>query len=1096
MTKTSSMLTSFSLAMTFHERLEAWRQALASAREVSSSEEEGREWLKIFGSMPPFDTNPEIWTDVLAFSGLSEREVVTVLGLNPGSLAANPIPQRQSRLLDATLTAASGDDTALPPPEGIGPLGGFLELSRPFLLRALRRLRAEAPAGRYSSRQLQELFLESLMAVAFRITQRTLVLELNVARLEERLEGETAEQRFQSFVSLLRDPDVALALYQEYPVLTRQVMDGIDQLTEVILELLHRLETDRDLLAATFFAGHDPGPLEQVSMSGDGHRDGRRVLTLDFKEQRLIYKPHSLTVDVHFQNLLRWVNDQGYQPAFRSILCLDRGDYGWTEFVTPEDCSDPEQLDRFYLRQGGLLALLYAMLATDFHHENLIASGEHPVLVDLESLFHPSLKPSKEGDVSQKTIDALTYSVLRTAMLPTPNFYGDNDTPTDLSGLSDIEGQLGPGDIPYVDIAIADEARIARVNMAMQGSANLPTLNGKKPVPAEYVDQLTHGFEQIYRFLLEQRQRLLAPGGPIEAFAGAEVRFIFRNTRTYGTLLQETCHPDLQRDALDRETHFFRLWGILAERQDVAPLVQSELAALWAGDIPFFYTHTDSLDLFDHADRRLTGLFEETCLSAVKRHLGGLDEADLARQIWFIQGAMTCQDIEYDQGEGAPRLSLGIAPSAPSAPEDLEAAYLQEARRVGDRLADLALLDPAETQASWLGLVFLREKVWRIMPLGIDLYNGLGGVALFMAYLHQATREEQHLHLARATVLTMRQQLGETEDTIKINGGFSGWGGLLYVFAHLGGLWQDEELLDAARACARQMLVRAPDDQDFDVLYGNAGGILALDSLWDEAAAGADVRAAMDACGLRLVEASQSHPQGRVWYGRAMGSAPLAGFSHGAAGIAAALSILAQRTGEASYSACAKEAIAYERTLFAPEEGNWRDLRGLKPDADPRAGLPDVFPVAWCNGAPGIGLGRLRMGLSDPALREEVEVAVAATIRAGFGYNHCLCHGDLGNLDLLLEAQRRGFARVSRLDVDRWGQCIVGGIQDRGWISGTPRGLESPGLLTGIAGIGYQCLRLARPDLVPSVLMLETPRMDLNGRANAAVPDTFLRPLL
>jgi lantibiotic modifying enzyme len=49
------------------------------------------------------------------------------------------------------------------------------------------------------------------------------------------------------------------------------------------------------------------------------------------------------------------------------------------------------------------------------------------------------------------------------------------------------------------------------------------------------------------------------------------------------------------------------------------------------------------------------------------------------------------------------------------------------------------------------------------------------------------------------------------------------------------------------------------------------------------------------------------------------------------------------------------------------------------------------------------------------------------------------------------------------------------GIEKRGWISGTPRGLESPGLLTGISGIGYQCLRLARPNLVPSVLMLAAP---------------------
>ncbi len=67
----------------------------------------------------------------------------------------------------------------------------------------------------------------------------------------------------------------------------------------------------------------------------------------------------------------------------------DRGAYGWTEFVEAQACDTPEQVQRFYERQGGYLALLYFLEATDFHLENLIAAGEHPVLVDLEALFHP-----------------------------------------------------------------------------------------------------------------------------------------------------------------------------------------------------------------------------------------------------------------------------------------------------------------------------------------------------------------------------------------------------------------------------------------------------------------------------------------------------------------------------------------------------------------------------------------------------------------------------------------------------------------------------------------------------------------------------------
>ena len=58
------------------------------------------------------------------------------------------------------------------------------------------------------------------------------------------------------------------------------------------------------------------------------------------------------------------------------------------EFVAASGCTEAEAIQRFYERQGAYLALLYALEATDFHLENLIAAGEYPVWVDLESLFH------------------------------------------------------------------------------------------------------------------------------------------------------------------------------------------------------------------------------------------------------------------------------------------------------------------------------------------------------------------------------------------------------------------------------------------------------------------------------------------------------------------------------------------------------------------------------------------------------------------------------------------------------------------------------------------------------------------------------------
>ena len=41
-------------------------------------------------------------------------------------------------------------------------------------------------------------------------------------------------------------------------------------------------------------------------------------------------------------------------------------------------------------KAGPDLAMLNVMEATDFHYENLIAAGEHPVLIDLESALSPA----------------------------------------------------------------------------------------------------------------------------------------------------------------------------------------------------------------------------------------------------------------------------------------------------------------------------------------------------------------------------------------------------------------------------------------------------------------------------------------------------------------------------------------------------------------------------------------------------------------------------------------------------------------------------------------------------------------------------------
>ena len=135
---------------------------------------------------------------------------------------------------------------------------------------------------------------------------------------------------------------------------------------------------------------------------------------------------------------------------------------------------------------------------------------------------------------------------------------------------------------------------------------------------------------------------------------------------------------------------------------------------------------------------------------------------------------------------------------------------------------------------------------------------------------------------------------------------------------------------------------------------------------------------------------------------------------------------------------------------------------------------------AWCHGAPGIGLARLCClpYLDDVEIRTEINTALNTTLSQGFGRNHSLCHGDLGNLELLLKASQILDNPSCKTQVHRLSSIILESIEKHGCLCGVPLGVETPALMTGIAGIGYQLLRLAEPECIPSVLLLEPPKLD------------------
>jgi lantibiotic modifying enzyme len=304
--------------------------------------------------------------------------------------------------------------------------------------------------------------------------------------------------------------------------------------------------------------------------------------------------------------------------------------------------------------------------------------------------------------------------------------------------------------------------------------------------------------------------------------------------------------------------------------------------------------------------------------------------------------------------------------------------------------------------------------------------------------------------MARGALSPLRRYIGKADPKRLARDGYTigaatGAGSFVYALTRCAQLLGDSELLDDARTAARTISDEwiAADDA-LDVMSGAAGAATALLALY-RATGDDEVLASAVRCGAHLLAK-------RRW--------TMTGLSHGAAGISLALFRLAAATGDARFLDAAREGIAFEDSLFDAEEGNWPDLRYKHRS----------FMNAWCHGAAGIGMARLASAAIEktPSICRDFDVARAAVLREGAAAKDGLCCGALGRAELLVALHDdRAIGHASAV-VER--ARVSGGYRLSGR-SGAD--FFDPSLFQGLAGIGYELLRIARPAEVASVLIWE-----------------------
>ncbi|SDE49131.1 type 2 lanthipeptide synthetase LanM family protein [Glycomyces harbinensis] len=972
----------------------------------------------------------------------------------------------------------------------------LLEWARPLLEGALEELAVELNARSEGQTdpvlkdpQILERMLDTVpMQHLLTLMQRALVLELNVFRVEGRLTGEDPGQRFQDFCRQLSTDEVALPLWREYCVLARLVVTQLRFWIDTQLELFTALADDIELIRSEIPGMADAGRLESISIGeGDRHRNGRSVGILRFDQGTVVYKPRNLGMDVAYNGLIDWINAQDPSHDLRSVATLHRGEHGWAQFLESDQAVGAAGAERFAWRTGALAAVLYALHATDFHFENVMASGEYPVLVDLETLLHSDKTDAVakvEGTTDISAI-ALADSVHSTGILPNPIIMRDDDGvhALDMSGAVGKGGQQTPMAVPIWENGDTDSMRLVKQHAAMDDAEHNQAVDedGNHVDIAHHRASVVAGFAEIYSLFQDHAEALVAPGGPMAAFERLHTRHIARATHIYGTVLLESTHPDFLRDGLDRDRSLSRLHLGHESRTERVVMIESEIAELTVGDVPVFTIDTSTGVLYGSTPPRPLGQRERP-ITDVTNRIRDMGDDDRLRQQWIVDAALAATTMIGKEARW-PNWSQPV-PSDPVGSGDLEEQSLAIAKRIQ------SLLIRGEDTMGWLGLDLVDETHWILTPAPIGFYNGIGGITHALDAVASVTGDltlaEDVERLYDYVVRRMQILLDTNEDPgapppsidlIPV-GGFNEVAGSIYVLSHAAHRHGRQDWLEPALRLMPLLDRLVDQDTNLDIISGCAGLMLVMESL-EAVAPGQGALDLAHRAARRLLATRKEFAEGWGWVSPMNDGAALNGYSHGAAGVAAAFARLNALSPNERYREAIARALAFENSTIDAESELWTDLRPANPGGR-------TVMNAWCHGAPGIGLARHMIlgteghGVDRAVLRSDRERASRILYRAGWDSdpitgtgNHSICHGDVGNLLMLDTIATNPDVREQLPYL--WKAVLTDGAEN-GWLCGVPHGVETPGLMTGLAGIAWGLARKASPTTVGDLLQLDAPR--------------------
>lgn len=921
-----------------------------------------------------------------------------------------------------------------------------------------------------SVEQIIEQMLEYLGQRLLELSLRTLVLEIHVMKQKGKLSGGDKSQRYRDYTEILwHDKEYILQFYSEYRHLyflqKECVSDSLCFCEEVLSRTWeHRLEIEQNLCNRKKEGRRVPFRIKAIHFGqGDAHKGGRTVSIIEFTSgEKVVYKPRSVKMEKGFLQYLSFFNTKlPEEDRLYKMGVLDYDSYGFLEYIECAECETKDQIKRYYRRSGILMALLYSLNAKDLHHENLIACGEHPVVIDLEALFHCKLdyrQVEKDNPAYHISLTRLDESVYSIGLLPMPlcNPYKKDGKDVDISGFGGEEAQISPFKVYVLKEKDTDEIHLEKSIYEIPPQKNLPKISGRVAAAVEYQSEIQQGFVWAYH-CIEENKKWLIPQIK-KWFDGAYGRLIYRPTYLYTKLMFTGSHPDFMRQRTHQYVLFHRLAYQMKSREN--KLLKSEIYDMMKNDVPFFEINIASGLIRNSTGERIVYEFQETPLQIVEHKIDGFSRKDLEQQMEIIQNTFGVKKLEdYKKNCMSGSVWQKNTMSEPD--------YLEIAERIGNYILEKADRGTiaGKDDYCWINFVPVGEEHihYQYMPVEGDLYSGNSGIALFFLYLAELTHRKEYLNVVHACMNSVTYRMKRiTPESSYLIGPYNGLSGYLYVCSKIYQCTGAKFYLQIVKEGLELLEKIYTRDTNFDIVSGSAGALkvlLSIENAIDDAQIGKLCRNLIDLLVQHLYDHALHLEHGRLAWRSGLNDHVYVGYAHGSCGIEEALSSVYEQYPSEKIIEMVIGSRKFVNSQYDKKIKNWKTVEGK-----------DGVSNAWCHGAPGILYSRVRQMEvfgGNEKLQEDIRLALDSSLKYGLGNHVCYCHGDIGNLELIrYTAKVIDNQEIVRM-CDATYAKMAASFED--YI--TTRKILPYGMMLGLSGVGYSLLRQTS-ESVPSILQL------------------------